>query len=96
MRKFQVTIQFDMNEEFASLVPAHRTYINRLIKQGIIDHYVVTMETRRVWITFSAENKIAVEEFIAGSPLFKFWTYEIDEVFMVDGMHYRLPVMQLN
>jgi hypothetical protein len=96
MRKFQVTIQFDMNEEFASLIPAHRKHINRLIRQGVIDHYVVTMETRRVWITFSAEDKSAVEKYITGSPLLKFWTYEIDEIFMVDGMHYRLPVMQLN
>jgi hypothetical protein len=96
MRKFQVTIQFEMNEEFASLIPAHRTYINRLIRQGAIDHYVVTMETQRVWITFSAEDKAAVEEYINGAPLLKFWTYEINEVFLVDGMHYRLPVMQLN
>ncbi|HVU56366.1 MAG TPA: muconolactone Delta-isomerase family protein [Puia sp.] len=96
MRKFQVTIQFDMNDEFASLVPSHRTYINRLIEQGIIDHYVVTMETQRVWITFSAEDKAAVEKYLSKSPLYKFWTYEIDELFVVDGLHYRLPVVQLN
>lgn len=96
MRKFQVTIQFDMNDEFASLVPSHRTYINRLIEQGVIDHYVVTMETQRVWITFSAENKDAVEKYLSKSPLHKFWKYEIDELFVVDGLHYRLPVVQLN
>ena len=96
MRKFQVTIQFDMNDEFASLVPSHRTYINRLIEQGVIDHYVVTMETQRVWSTFSAENKDAVEKYLSKSPLYKFWTYEIDELFVVDGLHYRLPVVQLN
>ena len=96
MRKFQVTILFDMNDEFAALVPSHRTYINRLIEQGVIDHYVVTMETQRVWITFSAEDKDAVEQYLSKSPLFKFWTYEIDELFVVDGLHYRLPVVQLN
>ncbi|HEY8971320.1 MAG TPA: muconolactone Delta-isomerase family protein [Puia sp.] len=96
MRKFQVTIQFEMNDEFASLVPSHRTYINRLIEQGIIDHYVVTMETQRVWITFSADDKAAVEKYLSKSPLHKFWTYEIDELFVVDGLHYRLPVVQLN
>jgi len=85
-----------MNDEFASLVPSHRTYINRLIEQGAIDHYVVTMETQRVWITFSAEDKAAVEKYLSKSPLFKFWTYEIDELFVVDGLHYRLPVVQLN
>ena len=96
MRKFQVTIQFEMNDEFAALVPSHRTYINRLIEQGVIDHYVVTMESQRVWITFSAENRKAVEKHLSRSPLFKYWTYEIDELFMVDGLHYRLPVVQLN
>jgi len=96
MRKFQVTILFNMNDEFAALVPSHRTYINRLIEQGVIDHYVVTMETQRVWITFSAEDKDAVEKYLSKSPLFKFWTYEIDELFVVDGLHYRLPVVQLN
>ena len=96
MRKFQVTIQFEMNDEFAALVPPHRTYINRLIEQGIIDHYVVSMETQRVWITISAEDKEAVEKAISKSPLFKFWTFEIDELFVVDGLHYRLPVVQLN
>ena len=96
MRKFQVTIQFEMNDEFASLVPSHRTYINRLIEEGVIDHYVVTMETQRVWITFSAEDKAAVEKFLSKSPLRRFWTYEIDELFVVDGLHYRLPVVQLN
>lgn len=96
MRKFQVTIQFEMTDEFAALVPPHRTYINRLIEQGIIDHYVVSMETQRVWITVSAEDKASVEKYISKSPLFKFWTFEIDELFAVDGLHYRLPVVQLN
>ena len=96
MKKFQVTISFDLNDEFAALVPAHRTYVNRLIKQGIIDHYVVTMETQKVWITFSAEDKADVERHLFKSPLYKFWIYEINELFVVDGLHYRLPVMQLN
>jgi hypothetical protein len=96
MKKFQVTIKFEINDEFAGLVPQHRTYISRLIKQGIIDHYAVTMETQRVWITFTAEDKAAVEKYLSKSPLHKFWIYEIEELFVVDGLHYRLPLMQLN
>ncbi|HET9431385.1 MAG TPA: hypothetical protein VFO70_09415, partial [Chitinophagaceae bacterium] len=57
MKKFQVTIQFEMDEEFMSLVPPHRTYINYLINKEIIDQYAVSMETQRVWITANAENK---------------------------------------
>ncbi len=96
MKKFQVTIQFQLSDEFAALVPQHRTYVSKLIKSGVIDHYVVTMETQKIWITFSAEDRASVENYLFKSPLYKFWTYEINELFVVDGMHYRLPVMQLN
>jgi hypothetical protein len=96
MPKFQVTIQFEMTDEFAALVPPHRLYISRLIEKGIIDHYVVSMETQTVWITLSADNKPGVVDLLSKSPLYRFWTYTINELFVVDGLHYRLPVMQLN
>jgi hypothetical protein len=85
-----------MNEEFGSLIPAHRTFVNRLIKQGVIDHYVVTMETQQVWITMTAEDKESVEKYLSKSPLFPYWTFTINELFVVDGLHYRLPAMQMN
>jgi hypothetical protein len=96
MKKFQATIQFEMNDEFMTLVPPHRTYINKLIEEGVIDQYAVSMESQQVWITINAEDKIAVERFLADSPLHKYWTYQIDELFLFDGKHYRLPSLQYN
>ncbi len=96
MQKFQVTIKFEMDDEFMTFVPSHRTYINHLINQGVIDYYVVSMQTQRTWITFSANNKKEVEEYLLKSPLYKYWDYEIDELFVVDGNQYRLPGVQLN
>lgn len=96
MPKYQVTIQFEMSDEFMGLVPAHRTYINVLINKGIIDHYAVSLETHRSWITLEADNKKAVEKILSKSPLYKFWSYEIDELFVLDGQHYRLPEVNPN
>ena len=96
MQKYQVTIHFEMSDEFMDLVPPHRTYINFLIIKGIIDHYAVSMETQRSWITINAEDKKEVEKILKKSPLFKFWTFEIDELFVLDGQYYRLPAVQLN
>jgi hypothetical protein len=96
LKKFQVTIRFEMDDEFMTLVPAHRIYINSLIENGIIDQYLVSMGSQRVWITLSAQNEVAVVEYLKKSPLHSYWTYEIDELFLVDGQHYRLPAVRLN
>lgn len=96
MMKYQVTIHFDMTDEFMQLVPPHRTYINYLINKGTIDYYAVSMETKRVWITLNAETKAEVHKILKKSPLFKFWDYEIDEIFVFDGQHYRLPEVNPN
>jgi len=96
MQKYQVTIKFEMSDEFMDLVPAHRTYVNYLINNNTIDQYAVSMETQRVWITINAETKKDIEKILKKSPLYKFWDFEIDELFVLDGQLYRLPAVQPN
>jgi muconolactone delta-isomerase len=96
MKKFQATISFNMDDDFMSLIPAHRKYINELIEKGIIDQYVVTMESMRVWITLTAETKEEVYDHLSKSPIFRYWTVEIDELLLFDGQQYRLPAVRLN
>ena len=94
--KYQVTIHFEMDDEFMSLVPEHRAYIDGLIDRGTIDYYSVSMETHRCWIIINAYNKNEVEEYLQDTPLHKYWTIEIDELFVYDSQIYRLPALQLN
>jgi hypothetical protein len=85
-----------MDEQFMSHIPAHREYINQLIEDGIIDHYVVSMESQRAWITINCDTKKAVTNYLRKSPIYRYWTIEMDELFVVDGYQYRLPAVQLN
>jgi hypothetical protein len=85
-----------MDREFMELVPPHRTYINYLINKEIIDHYAVSMETQRIWITLNAQGKNEAGTLLEKSPLYKYWSVEIDELFVLDGQHYRLPAVQPN
>ena len=96
MKKFQAIISFDMDEEFMTLVPPHRTYINFLLNKGVIDSYAVSMETQHSWITINANSKKEVKEILEKSPLVKFWTYDIVELFVYDSQSTRLPAVQLN
>jgi hypothetical protein len=96
MKKFQAIISFEMDEEFMSLVPPHRTYINYLLNKGIIDSYAVSMEVQNSWITINAHTKKEVEDYLDKSPLSKYWNYEIVELFVYDSQSTRLPAVQLN
>lgn len=96
LRKYMVTINFFMDEEFMTFVPPHRTYINYLINKGIIDSYAVSMESYRSWIMMTGKDKNEISEYLRNSPLYKYWTFEIDELYVFDGQTYRLPAVQLN
>lgn len=96
MKKYQAIIKFDWNEEAMSVIQEHRSYINELIDEQVIEHYVVSMETQQVWITMNATNKREAKEILDRSPFSPFWTIELNELFLWDGMGYRLPAVQLN
>jgi hypothetical protein len=96
MKKFQAIISFEMDEDFMSLVPPHRTYINYLLNKGIIDTYAVSMEVQNSWITINANTKKEVKDILDKSPLNKYWNYEIVELFIYDSQSTRLPAVQLN
>lgn len=96
MKKFQAIIKFTIDDQFMSFVPSHRTYINYLINRGIIDSYGVSMESQTCWITLNTETKAEADSYISRSPLYKYWAYHIEELFVYDSQQYRLPALQLN
>ncbi len=96
MKKFQAIIHFTMDDDFMLYIPAHRTFINFLINKHIIDTYAVSMETQTCWITFNAESKTEVDNYLSKSPIYKYWTYSVEELFVYDSQFYRLPAFQLN
>ncbi len=94
--KFQVSIEFEMDEEFMTLVPSHRTYINYLINKHVIDTYAVSLESQIAWIIINAQNREEVIKILDASPLRRYWHYTIHEIFVIDGQGYRLPSVQPN
>ncbi len=77
-------------------IPEHRKYINSLINNNVIESYAVSMESKKSWIIINAESKIAVDKILVKSTLYRFWTYNIDELFVYDSQNFRLPKLQLN
>ncbi len=96
MKKYQAVIRFTMDETFMSLVPSHRTYVNYLINKNIVDSYAVSMESQTVWITINASSKAEADQHLLKSPLYRYWSYHIEELVVYDGQLFRLPTVQYN
>lgn len=94
--KYQAIIHFEQDDAFMSLLPAHRTYINQLITKQVIDSYAVSIESQTVWITLNAESKEEADAYLAKSPLYRYWTYVIEELIVYDGQIFRMPALQYN
>ncbi|RFM27733.1 hypothetical protein [Deminuibacter soli] len=96
MKRFQAIVHFEMDKDFMSLLPPHRTYINYLINKQVIDSYAVSMESQTVWITINALSKADADQYLAKSPLYPYWRYEIEELQIYDGQVFRMPTLQMN
>jgi hypothetical protein len=96
MKKFQITGSFFMDNNFMEIVPQHRIYINSLIENSVIEHYLVSMETRQTWITINAASKNDVQAILNDMPLANYMNYSIAEIFVFDGANYRPAAYVLN
>jgi hypothetical protein len=96
MNKYQVSITFYMDEHFMRYVPKHRNYINRLINDGVIDVYSVSLEALKCWIVINADNPEQVDDILSQSTLYSYWEYETDQLFVYDSQSSRFPKMVMN
>jgi muconolactone delta-isomerase len=94
--KYQVTINFYMDESFMNLVPAHRALIEELIESGQLEYYTVSIESMKSWMVFNAASKEIIQTLLKKSPLYDYWTIDIDELFVYDSKSFRLPELHLN
>lgn len=98
MKKFMVQVYLPdyLNEDFYSVIPKHRAYINNLIENGSITNYCINAERTRGWIEMNAKSVEDVKHIINRFPIKKFIRYDINEIMIFDGEAYRLPKLILN
>lgn len=99
MPTFVVTILLPetYKEEFLALIPQHRSFINRLLSEKVIETYAISAERRRGWVTINGDDAGAVRAVVEQFPLYRyFYSIEIDELFIFDSAAARFPRISLN
>jgi len=84
-------------EGFLDLIPKHRSFINRLLSEKVIETYAISADRRRGWVTLNGDDAQAVRAVVERFPLYHYFRgIEIDELFIFDTVATRFPVISLN
>jgi hypothetical protein len=99
MAKFVVSFRLHdaFEEEFISLIPRHRAFINRLLEENIIEAYAISADRSRGWVTMNGQHGAAIQSIVEQFPLYRYLReVEIDELFIFDSAASRFPRISLN
>ncbi len=91
-----ITLPDTFTEEFISLIPEQRTYINNLMHKGIVTGYSLALDRSRLWVTMLRQSEVEVEQTLITFPLYKFFRYEIYELAFCNEPILSLPLVSMN
>lgn len=84
-------------DDFMALIPRHRSLINRLLSEKVIETYAISADRRRGWVTINGDDAGAVRAVVEEFPLYRYFQgIEIDELFIFDTVATRFPHISLN
>lgn len=84
-------------ESFLALIPRHRSLINCLLSESVIETYAVSTERRRGWVTVNGDDTWVVRAVVEQFSLYRYFHgIEIDELFIFDTVATRFPHISLN
>ena len=69
-----------LTEDFVRLIPRQREMVNRLLAEGKIRSYSLSLDRTRLWVVFVAETEFEVMETISHFPLGVYMTPSISEL----------------
>lgn len=99
MPKFVVTIHLPavLTAEFMALIPRHRTFINQLLEEHVVETYAISADRTRGWVTMNGQDAAEIRATVEKFPLFRFFEdVEVDELFLFDSAAARFPPISLN
>jgi len=69
----EVSIPAEPNAEFIALIPAQRAHIEKLLEQGTVRGYSLSLDRSRLWITLTARNEREAMTVLKTFPLYEYF-----------------------
>ncbi len=92
----EFTLPQPLSDEFIRRIPRQRQLVNRLLNDGKILNYSLSMESSRLWVICSAHSEAELMELISSLPLTDFMEVRISELTFVHSANAFAPVFSVN
>lgn len=98
MKQYMVDIDLpkEVSEEFISLIPTQREQVNKLMAEGKINSYTLSMDRSRLWIILTAKTDSDVFKLLATFPLRRYMDAKIYELAFHNTITAQFPQISLN
>ena len=97
MACYMVTISLEhLDDQFWDLLPAHRSLINDLLVEGVIELYSISDDRVHGWIVIHAESEAKLNSMIDNFPIRDYFSYEFSSLFILNNSVSLWPKLHLN
>lgn len=75
MAQFMIDIALprEPDTEFFALVPLQRAHIDKLLEQGVVMGYSLSLDRSRLWIVMNARDEREAGEILSAFPLYRYF-----------------------
>ena len=90
------TMPQDLPEEFVGKIPQQRAAVNRMLSEGKILNYALSLENSRLWVVFSVQSETELIDLIESLPLTRFMKYRVSELTFYNASNPFVQAFSMN
>lgn len=91
-----IDLPVPFTDKFLSLVPRQRAQVNKLMNEGIISGYALSIESGKLWVNLIAESEEKVSELLKSFPIAPYINFTIHKLTFNNSVSFRIPEFSLN
>jgi len=90
------TLPTDLSEEFVNKIPHQRSMVNRLLTEGKILNYALSLENSKLWVVFAAASEADLMEMVHRLPLTRYMKVQVNELTFYNSVNTFVPAFSVN
>lgn len=90
------TLPAELPEEFVSKISQQRNMVNRLLSEGKILNYALSLENSKLWVVFVAQSEAELMEMVHRLPLTRYMQVNVNELTFYNTFNAFVPAFSVN